>query len=102
MIHVVALITTKPGQRAAVLAAFHANVAAVRAEAGCIEYSPVIDADGAGGMQAKLGEDTFAVIEKWETMDALKAHGRSPHMAEYGAKVAGMVADRAVHVLSDA
>ena len=102
MIHVIALITARPGHRAAMLEAFHANVAAVRAEPGCIEYGPVIDADGAGGMQAKLGEDTFAVIEKWETMDALKAHARSPHMAEYGAKVKDMIADRAVHVLTDA
>ncbi len=102
MIHVIAFITTKPGQRAAILDAFHANIAAVHAEPGCIEYGPVIDADGAGGMQAKLGEDTFAVIEKWETMDALKAHARSPHMAEYGAKVKDMIADRAVHVLTDA
>ena len=31
MIHVVAIITAKPGQRAAVLALFNANVPAVRA-----------------------------------------------------------------------
>ena len=102
MIHVVALVTAKPGQRAAVLEAFHANIPAVHAEPGCIEYGPVIDAEGAGGMQAKLGEDSFAVIEKWQTMDALKAHARSPHMAEYSAKVKDMIASRAVHVLSDA
>ncbi len=102
MIHVVALITAKPGQRAAILDAFHANVPAVRAEPGCIEYGPVIDAEGAGGMQAKLGDETFAVIEKWQTMDALKAHARSPHMAEYAGKVKDMIASRAVHVLSDA
>ena len=44
MIHVLAVITTKPGKRAEVLAAFHANMPAVHAEAGCIEYGPVIDA----------------------------------------------------------
>ena len=35
MIHVVAVITAKPGKREEVLAAFRANVPAVRAEKGC-------------------------------------------------------------------
>ncbi len=40
MIHVVAIITAKPGQREAILQAFRANVPAVHAEQGCIEYRP--------------------------------------------------------------
>jgi quinol monooxygenase YgiN len=40
MIHVVAVITAKPGQRAALLEAFAALRPAVLAEAGCIEYAP--------------------------------------------------------------
>jgi quinol monooxygenase YgiN len=46
MIHVVAVITAHPGQRARVLEAFLANTAAVRAEDGCIEYTATVDADG--------------------------------------------------------
>ncbi|MBX9593618.1 MAG: antibiotic biosynthesis monooxygenase, partial [Roseomonas sp.] len=38
MIHVLAIITTKPGMRDAVLEAFRANRPAVHAEDGCIEY----------------------------------------------------------------
>ncbi len=102
MIHVVAIITTKPGQRADVLTAFNANVAAVRAEAGCLEYVPVIDAADAGRMQTALGDDSFIVVEKWESLDALRAHARSPHMAAYGEAVKDMLATRAVHVLSEA
>ena len=34
MIHVIAVITAKPGKRAEILAAFRANVPAVRAEHG--------------------------------------------------------------------
>ena len=45
MIHVLAIVTAKPGQREAVLAEFRANMAAVHAEAGCIHYEPVIDAE---------------------------------------------------------
>jgi quinol monooxygenase YgiN len=100
MIHVVAVITAKPGQRAAILAAFRANVPAVHAEQGCIEYGPAVDAEGAGGIQTKLGPDAFMVIEKWESLEALKAHAASPHMAAYAAKTRDLIASRVIHVLS--
>ncbi len=102
MIHVVAIVTTKPGQRGAVLEAFRANMPAVHAEAGCIEYGPTIDAPGIGAVQTKLGEDVFMVIEKWENAEALAAHARSPHMAAYAAKTKEMLAGRVIHVLSPA
>ena len=102
MIHVLAMITTKPGMRAAVLSAFHANMPAVHAEKGCIEYGPAADADGFGSFQAKLGPDTFVVIEKWESADALKAHSTAPHMAAYAAKTKDMLASRVIHILSPA
>ena len=63
MIRVVAVITAKPGRRDEILAAFRANVAAVRAETGCIEYAAHIDATGIGPFQVKFGPDIFAVIE---------------------------------------
>jgi quinol monooxygenase YgiN len=100
MIHVIALLTTKPGMRDKVLEAFRANVPAVRAEDGCIEYGPAIDAEGLGSFQAKVGPDTFVVIEKWRDVAALKAHAAAPHMAAYAAKVKDMLAGRVVHVLS--
>ncbi len=102
MIHVVAIITAKPGMRAQILEAFHPNMPAVHAEQGCIEYGPAIDAEGAGSFQAKFGPDTFVVIEKWESLDALKAHGASPHMAAYAAKTRDMIASRVIHVLQPA
>jgi quinol monooxygenase YgiN len=99
MIHVVAIITANPGQREAVLQAFRANVPAVHAEDGCIEYGATVDAD-AGSIQTKFGADTFVVIEKWASLDALKAHAASPHMAAYAAKTKPMIAKRVIHVLS--
>ncbi len=100
MIHVIAVITTKPGRRAAVLDAFRANVPAVHAEVGCIEYGPATDTPGVGSIQTKLGDDAFMVIEKWESADALAAHSKSPHMANYAAKVKDLLASRVIHVLS--
>jgi quinol monooxygenase YgiN len=98
----VAIITAKPGQREAILREFRANVPAVRAEDGCIEYGPAIDANGLGSFQTKFGPDTFVVIEKWRDADALKAHAGAPHMAAYAAKVKDWIASRVIHVLSSA
>ncbi len=103
MIHVIAIITAKPGQRDAVLAAFNANVPAVLVEKGCIEYGAATDLEpGLGNMQVKFGADSFVVIEKWESPDALRAHAASPHMAAYGAKTKDMLAGRVIHVLNPA
>jgi len=102
MIHVVAVITTKSGQRDAVLAQFRANVPAVLAEAGCIEYGPAIDAEPGPPFQAKLGPDSFVVVEKWASMEALMAHAVAPHMAAYGARVKDLTESRVIHVLSPA
>jgi quinol monooxygenase YgiN len=102
MIHLVAIINPKPGNREAILEAFRANMPAVHAEAGCIEYGPAVDAEGVGGFQTQFGPDTFVVIEKWESLDHLKAHAASPHMAAYGAKTKDLIASRVIHVLSPA
>ena len=102
MIHVIAIITAKPNKRDAILEAFRANMPAVHAEAGCIEYGPAVDAEGVGGFQTPFGPDTFLVIEKWESLDHLKAHAASPHMAAYGARTKDLIASRVIHVLSPA
>jgi quinol monooxygenase YgiN len=100
MIHVLAIITAHPGRRAEVLEAFQANVPAVHAEAGCIEYAAAVDTEGLGGRFASFGADSFVVVEKWESLDALKAHGRTPHMVAYAAKIKDLTVDTAIHVLS--
>lgn len=102
MINVIAVITAKPGMREAVLQAFRANVPAVKAEQGCIEYGAAVDLENGPKFQTKYGPDTFLVIEKWDSMDALKAHAAAPHMAAYAAKTKDMIAIRAIHILSPA
>ena len=100
MVHVIAVITAKPGKRAEILQHFRANVPNVAAEEGCIEYGAAVDAEGALPIQTKWGADTFLVIEKWESMEALKAHAAAPHMAAYGAKTRELIASRVIHVLT--
>ena len=102
IVHVMAVITAKSGMREKVLEAFRANMPAVHAEDGCIEYGPTVDTDDVGALQTRFGDDSFVVIEKWESLDALKAHAATPHMAAYGAKVKDMLENRVIHVLSPA
>ena len=99
MIHVLAIITAKPGLRDNILQAFRANMPAVHAEDGCIEYGPAIDAEG---FPSGFGPDSFVVIEKWESPAALKAHAASSHMAAYATKTREWIDKRVIHVLSPA
>lgn len=100
MLHVLAFITTKPGMRDAVLREFRANMPAVHAEDGCIEYVPVVDVPTFGPFQSELGPDTFVVVEKWASPEALNAHAAAPHMKAYAARTKDMIEKRVIHVLS--
>ena len=100
MVHVIAIITTRRGQRESVLELFRANVPAVHAEQGCIQYEATIDASPALKFQTAFGPDTFVVIEQWESAQALEAHLAAPHMLAYSAKTRELVANRVIHVLS--
>ena len=102
MIHVIAVLTAKPGKRDEILRHFRANVPSVRAEKGCLEYGAAVDAENALKFQTKWGPDTFLVIEKWESMEALQAHAAAPHMVAYAAKTRELMANRVIHILSPA
>lgn len=102
MIHVLAIITAKPGMRASILEVFRANVPAVHAEEGCLAYEAVVDVSDAIPGFAQFGADTFVVVERWASMQALQAHGTAPHMKAYASKVKEFTANRAIHVLEAA
>ncbi len=98
MIHVIAVITAKPGKRVEILQAFRANVPHVRAERGCIEYGAAVDAENALPVQKKWGADTFPVIEKWESMDALKAHAAAHSFAGLAVSASARQVDRSARL----
>ncbi len=100
MIHVIAVITAKPGLRDTILEAFRANAPTVLLEDGCIEYGAAIDTAEAPKFQTPYGPDTFLVIEKWRDMAALMAHAATPHMVAYSTKTREHVAERRIHILS--
>jgi quinol monooxygenase YgiN len=74
----------------------------VHKETGCIEYGPAIDVASGLGMQAPLRENVAVIIEKWENLDALKAHTQAPHMAEYRVRVKDLVESVVLQVLAPA
>jgi quinol monooxygenase YgiN len=98
MIHVVAIVTAKPGQRELLLAAFREVIPLVLGEAGCIEYSATIDALDSS---PAFGPDVFVVLEKWESRKLLDAHSTSQHMNQYAKDTAHLVNEVAVHLLSE-
>lgn len=102
MIHVLATIEVLPGQRAAFLTEFRALMPLVHAEHGCLEYAPAVDCPTAIPVQARLGDDTVVIIEKWSDMAALEAHLKAPHMAGYRLKVKPLVKNLTLHLLQPA
>ena len=87
MIHVIATIELAPGTRETYLTEFRKIISDVRAEKGCIEYGPAVDARTDLANQARVGPDKVVVVEKWEDIAALKAHSASPHMQAYRVNV---------------
>ena len=102
MISVIARIELFDGHRAAFLVEFNKIVPHVRAEAGCIEYGPHYDIATDIVAQDPLRADTVVIIEKWESLPALKAHLNAPHMLEYRTKVKQMVASVRLEILQPA
>jgi quinol monooxygenase YgiN len=81
MICVLATLEVTPGKRDELLAIFHWLVPHVRAENGCIEYTPMIDA---ATDMTTIRENVVTVVEKWESVAILKKHLATPHMVEFG------------------
>ena len=102
MIHVIATVELNPGTRDKFLAEFRKLIPDVKAEVGCIEYGPAIDAETDIPIQFKIGPDKVTIIEKWEDAAALKAHGVAPHMQAYRARVKGFVRGMELRVLTPA
>lgn len=100
MIHVLASVSLKSGKRQDFLEIFNANVPNVLAEEGCIEYRPTIDVET--GLEPQvIDENMVTVIEKWDSVDHLRAHLAAPHMLEYREKVADLVSGVSLKVLED-
>ncbi len=90
---VVAKVTAKKEAVEAVKAELLKMVAPTRAEEGCLEYRLHQDnADPA----------VFIFYENWRDMACLERHMASPHFQAYVAAVGDLLADKAVHLMTEA
>jgi len=98
MISVIASVRIKADRVSQFIEIIKANVPEVRKEKGCIEYSPAVDIDSGLPVQ-KLDKNVVTIVEKWESVEALRAHLKTPHMLAYREKVKDIVEDLSVKVL---
>ena len=102
MIHVIAAITTTPEGRPELIAAFAKLIPQVRAEQGCIEYSTAVDVATGLPTQSPQRDDVLVVVEKWESLEALKAHLDAPHMISFREANAHLLKGLSLQVLEPA
>jgi quinol monooxygenase YgiN len=87
----VAIITATPEGADELAALLTTLVEQTHTEPGCILYS----------LERSVKDpEVFVTIEKWESMDAFKAHGTAPHMADFGAKARDLLAGRPTIVVT--
>ena len=99
MIHVLAQIETTPGHRDDFLAEFAQVAVLVRQEEGCIEYGAAVDTVTEIPVQNFIGDNAVLIIEKWESVDHLKAHLVAPHMIDYRVRIKDFVQSVRLQVL---
>jgi quinol monooxygenase YgiN len=81
MLIVLAKAQVGEGAMAPAMAAIAEMVAASNAEEGCIAYAFTQDV---------LQPGVLHIVEKWQDEAALVAHFATPHMAAFGAAIAGL------------
>ena len=99
MVHVLASLRIKEGHLAEFLEIFKANVHHVLKEKGCIEYIPAIDLPTYISAQA-VDQNMVSVIEKWESLAALKDHAVAAHMQAYEKKVKDILEGVSLKILA--
>jgi len=99
MIYVIAIIEATDGRRDDLLAEMNQVVPLVRAEEGCLEYQPSIDAVTPIEVQRPFGGDSVVIVERWTGVPTLQKHLQAPHMIEYRKRIVGLVKGAKIHVL---
>jgi len=99
MIHVLATVELHPGTREKFLAELKQVVPKVRAEAGCLEYTPTVDTETNLPVQGPRRDNVVVIVERWASLSALEAHLVAPHMMEYRPKVREFIVRVSLQIL---
>ncbi len=74
MIYIIATLSIKPGSLDEVLDLAMPCIEGTRKEAGCISYDL---------NRSLTDENTLVFVERWQDMDAIKAHFVEPHLVAW-------------------
>lgn len=102
VIHVIAALTTAPGRRDELIAAFKELAPQVHAEQGCIEYGTAVDVATPIDAQEPLRSDVVVVVEKWDSIEALQAHLAAPHMEAFRNSMSEVITGISLQILEPA
>lgn len=100
MIHVIASIHIKEGRLSEFVEIFKRNVPNVLQEVGCLGYVPTVDLITDFPPQ-ELASNVVTIIEKWQSLDALRSHLAAPHMLTYKEDVQDMVVKVSLKILKE-
>ena len=98
MINVLASIHIKEDRLAEYTDILKANIPNVLGENGCLEYLPTVDVP-TGLPTQELDNNVVTIVEKWRSLEDLKAHLSAPHMLVYKEKVKHLVLKVSLKVL---
>lgn len=101
MINVIASIHIKEAKLEKFIQIFKSNVPKVIEEKGCIEYVPTVDMP-TGLPPQELNSNVVTIIEKWDSLEDLKAHLLAPHMLDYKENVKNLIEKVSLKILKEA
>jgi len=87
MLYVLVTMVIKEGRMQEFLALCAELRPQVLREQGCLAYDYTRETASPIGIQEPLEADRITLIERWESMDALRAHLETPHMKEAGPRM---------------
>jgi len=102
MIYVIATVELNEGDKEKYLAELKRVMPLVHKEKGCLEYGPAVDVPTGIPIQVAPRQNVVTLIERWESVDALKLHLTQPHFLEYRERVKDVMKSVSIQVLTPA
>ena len=99
MIHVIATVELVGGKKSQYLEELKKVIPDVRAEIGCLEYSPTDDVATDIPVQEPVNDNVMTIIERWADIKALNNHLKTSHMKTYREATKSVVKGLRVRIL---
>jgi len=100
MIYVIATIELSPGGKEKYLAELRRVTPLVHKEKGCLEHGPAVDVPTGIPIQIPRRDNVVTLVERWESVEALKLHLTQPHYLEYRERVKDVLKGASIQVLA--